>query len=35
MKGWVMITGEGVASDPDLKAWLEQAKLFVKNLPKT
>ena len=34
MKGWVMIAGKGCASDPDLKAWLDQAKLFVNTLPK-
>ena len=34
MKGWVMIAVKGCQSDPDLKAWLEQAKLFVNTLPK-
>jgi TfoX/Sxy family transcriptional regulator of competence genes len=34
MKGWVMVASDGYKSDPDLKAWLEQAKGFVKTLPK-
>jgi TfoX/Sxy family transcriptional regulator of competence genes len=33
MQGWVMIATDGYKSDPDLKAWLEQAKRFAKTLP--
>lgn len=33
MKGWVMIARDGYKSDPDLKAWLNQAKTFAKSLP--
>ena len=33
MKGWVMITNDGYKSDPDLKAWLNHAKVFAKSLP--
>ena len=33
MKGWVMIAKDGYESDPDLKAWLNQAKAFAKSLP--
>jgi len=33
MKGWVMIASDGYKSDPDLKDWLDQAKVFAKSLP--
>jgi len=33
MKGWVMIANDGYQDDPDLKAWLEQAKSFAETLP--
>ncbi|CAB1057559.1 hypothetical protein D1BOALGB6SA_2312 [Olavius sp. associated proteobacterium Delta 1] len=33
MKGWVMIAGDGYKSDPDLKAWLDQARNFANSLP--
>jgi hypothetical protein len=33
MQGWVMIAEDGCKTDPDLKAWLDQAKGFVKTLP--
>ena len=32
MKGWVMVASDGCKSDRDLKAWLDQAKGFVKTL---
>ena len=34
MQGWIMVDNNGYKSDKDLKAWLEQAKGFVKTLPK-
>jgi hypothetical protein len=34
MKGWVMVAGDGCKSDTELKAWLDQAKRYVKTLPK-
>jgi TfoX/Sxy family transcriptional regulator of competence genes len=34
MKGWVMVADDGCKSDPELKAWLDQAKEFVRTLPK-
>ena len=33
MKGWVMVARDGYKSDPDLRAWLDQAKAFAKSLP--
>ena len=33
MKGWVMVEAGGF-SGPKLKAWLQQARQFVKSLPK-
>jgi TfoX/Sxy family transcriptional regulator of competence genes len=34
MKGWVMVEGKGFPDDDSLKAWLEEARDFVKTLPK-
>ena len=34
MKGWIMVASDGYKSDQDLKAWLGQARGFVKTLPK-
>ena len=34
MKGWVMVAEDGFKSDEDLKSWLNDAKNFVKTLPK-
>jgi TfoX/Sxy family transcriptional regulator of competence genes len=34
MKGWVMMGRRGFESDDRLRAWLNQAKRFVKTLPK-
>jgi hypothetical protein len=34
MKGWIMVAGDRCKSDRDLKVWLDQAKGFVKTLPK-
>jgi len=33
MRGWVMIARDGYESDPELKAWLKQARTFAKSLP--
>jgi len=33
MKGWVMIARDGYDNDPELKAWLNQAKTFARSLP--
>lgn len=33
MKGWVMVEQDGFEADDDLRAWLNQAKNFAKNLP--
>ena len=33
MKGWVMVAKESFDRDEALKAWLDQAKAFVKTLP--
>jgi TfoX/Sxy family transcriptional regulator of competence genes len=33
MKGWVMVEGEGFASDDQLTAWLGKARAFVETLP--
>lgn len=33
MKGWVLVEAEAVAEDPDLKAWIERSRSFVKTLP--
>ncbi len=33
MTGWVMVTEEGFNDDHKLKAWLNQARNFVKTLP--
>jgi TfoX/Sxy family transcriptional regulator of competence genes len=33
MKGWVMVLGDGVADDDDLRGWIERATRFVESLP--
>ena len=33
MKGWVMLDAKGYQADDDLKAWLSEARDFVKTLP--
>ena len=33
MKGWAMVEPEGIASDEDLKAWLDRAVQFARSLP--
>lgn len=34
LRGWVMIEAEGVESDEQLAAWIEQAVEFVETLPR-
>ena len=33
MTGWAMLAKDGFKSDTELKAWLDQARKFVKTLP--
>jgi len=33
MKGWVLVEAEAVAEDPELKAWIERSRAFVRTLP--
>jgi predicted DNA-binding protein (MmcQ/YjbR family) len=33
MKGWVLVEAEEVAEDPQLKAWVERSRKYVKTLP--
>lgn len=33
MKGWVMITKDGINTDENLKNWLNKARAFAKSLP--
>jgi TfoX/Sxy family transcriptional regulator of competence genes len=33
MKGWVLVTPEGVATDPDLKDWVELGYEYASSLP--
>jgi predicted DNA-binding protein (MmcQ/YjbR family) len=33
MQGWVLVEAEAVAEDPELKAWIERSRAFVKTLP--
>ena len=33
MKGWVLIESDGLDTDSDLRAWIEQAEAFVETLP--
>jgi hypothetical protein len=33
MRGWVLVSAEGVADDDDLSVWLERAVQFVRKLP--
>ena len=34
MQGWVMVKEDGFKNDKELKGWLDDAKNFVKTLPK-
>ena len=34
MKGWLVLSLEGVQSDDQLKGWIQRAVKFVKALPK-
>ena len=33
MSGWVLVEAEAVAEDPDLKAWIDRSRAFVRTLP--
>ena len=33
MQGWVLVEAEAVAEDPELKAWIERSRKFVRTLP--
>jgi len=33
MRGWVMVSPDGCASDPDLRAWVQQGVDFSQTLP--
>ena len=33
MQGWVLVEAEAVAEDPDLKAWIDRSRKFVRTLP--
>jgi hypothetical protein len=33
MKGWIMVTGEGMASEADFKDWVNQGVEFALSLP--
>ena len=33
MKGWLMVVPEGVASDEELKYWIEEGVTFARSLP--
>jgi predicted DNA-binding protein (MmcQ/YjbR family) len=33
MNGWVLVEAEAVAEDPELKAWIDRSRAFVKTLP--
>ncbi|HJQ92808.1 MAG TPA: TfoX/Sxy family protein [Candidatus Thermoplasmatota archaeon] len=33
MKGWVLVEAEAVAEEPELGAWIERSRKFVKTLP--
>ena len=33
MKGWVLVDADQVAEEPELKAWVDRSRKFVKTLP--
>ena len=33
MQGWVLVEAEAVAEDPELKAWIERSRKYVRTLP--
>jgi 1,6-anhydro-N-acetylmuramate kinase len=33
MQGWVLVEAEAVAEEPELKAWIERSRKFVRTLP--
>lgn len=33
MAGWVLVEAEAVAEDPELKAWIDRSRAYVRTLP--
>lgn len=33
MRGWILVGAEAVAEEPELKAWVERSRKFVRTLP--
>jgi hypothetical protein len=33
MRGWIVVSPEGIASDADLASWIDQGVAFAENLP--
>jgi hypothetical protein len=33
MKGWVLVDPEAVAEEPELKAWIDRSRAYVRTLP--
>lgn len=33
MNGWVLVEAEAVAEDPELKAWIDRSRAYVRTLP--
>ena len=33
MQGWVLVDAEAVAEDPELKAWIDRSRKFLRTLP--
>lgn len=33
MQGWVLVEAEAVAEDPELKAWIDRSRKYVRTLP--
>ena len=33
MDGWVLVEAEAVAEDPELKAWIDRSRAYVRTLP--
>lgn len=33
MKGWLLVDAEAVAEEPELQAWVERSRRFVRTLP--
>jgi hypothetical protein len=33
MKGWIMVSAEGIGSEDDLKEWIQQGVTLARSLP--